>query len=94
MVSYGNGEVSEWVSESGEIELKRLSVRQREFWVAAEEKWGIRVDYRYIYIDGIFVISGFRVFIQAEFRVESRIFLIKPRPATGFKKKTHTQPYS
>ena len=37
-----------------------------------------------IYIDGIFVISGYRVFIQAEFRVESRIFLIKPGPATGF----------
>ena len=33
---------------------------------------------------GIFVISGYRVFIQAGFRVGSWIFLIKPGPASGF----------
>ena len=49
------------------------------------KKLGIRVRlYIYIYIWGIFVISGYRVFIWAEFRVGSRIFLIKPGPASGF----------
>ena len=33
---------------------------------------------------GIFVILGYRVFIQAGFRVGSWIFLIKPGPASGF----------
>ena len=33
---------------------------------------------------GIFVISGYRVFIQAGFWVGSRIFLIKLGPASGF----------
>ena len=75
----------EWVSESGETKLKRLSVRQRDFWVVAKEKWGIRVDYRciYIYIKGIFVISGYRVFIRAKFQVGSRIFY-KTRTRFGF----------
>ena len=45
------------------------------------KKLGIRVRlYVYIYIGGIFVISGYRVFIWVGFR----IFFIKPKPASGF----------
>ena len=83
----------EWVSESGETKLKRLSVRQRDFWVVAKEKWGIRVDYRYIY-KGYF--CNFRVSGFYQGQVSGRVsdFFIKPRPTLGFFFKTHTRPYS
>ena len=54
----------------------------REAWVLSCY-WineGLGLDYRHIYIGGIFVISGYRVFIRAGFRVKFQIFFIKPGP--------------